>query len=139
MAGWSPSPLHAPEGWSVITRKMQRARPMGAYRNRSNRIAHDQGSTSAGTSAAAASRVGMQAGNGATEQSAHAIEPISMRVPDACRYIGISRSTLYVLIAEGEIEIVKLGCSTLVLTESLRALIAKRRDQASASAARHAD
>jgi excisionase family DNA binding protein len=50
-----------------------------------------------------------------------------MRVPDACRYIGVSRSTLYVLIAEDEIEIVKLGCSTLVLTESLKALIAKRR------------
>ena len=29
--------------------------------------------------------------------------------------------------AIGEIEIVKLGCSTLVLTESLKALIAKRR------------
>ena len=24
-----------------------------------------------------------------------AIEPISMRVPDACRFTGISRSTLY--------------------------------------------
>jgi excisionase family DNA binding protein len=50
-----------------------------------------------------------------------------MRVPDACRYIGISRSTLYLLIAAGEIEIIKLGSSTLVLTESLKALIAKRR------------
>lgn len=57
-----------------------------------------------------------------------------MRVPDACRYIGISRSTLYVLIAEGEIEIIKLGCSTLVLTESLKALIAKRRGLAETSA-----
>jgi excisionase family DNA binding protein len=46
-----------------------------------------------------------------------------MRVPDACRYIGISRSTLYLLIADGELEIIKLGCSTLVLTESLKALI----------------
>ncbi|MBA4164317.1 MAG: hypothetical protein C0510_06755 [Erythrobacter sp.] len=41
------------------------------------------------------------------------------------RYIGISRSTLYVLIARGEIEIVKQGCSTLVLTEILRGLIAR--------------
>ncbi len=50
-----------------------------------------------------------------------------MRVPDACRYIGIGRSTLYVLIADGELEIVKLGSSTLVLTESLKALIEKGR------------
>jgi excisionase family DNA binding protein len=71
--------------------------------------------------------MGQQADTRASSRDALAIEPITMRVPDACRYIGISRSTLYVLIAEGEIEIVKLGCSTLVLTESLKALIAKRR------------
>ncbi|MGQ3228762.1 MAG: helix-turn-helix domain-containing protein [Blastomonas fulva] len=51
------------------------------------------------------------------------IEPISMRVPDACRFTGISRSTLYLLIARGEVEVVKMGTSTLVLTESLRQLI----------------
>lgn len=56
-----------------------------------------------------------------------AIEPIAMRVPEACRYLGIGRSTLYVLISEGEIEFIKLGSSTLVLTESLRNLVARRR------------
>lgn len=55
------------------------------------------------------------------------IEPVAMRVPDACRYVGISRSTLYVLIARREVEIVKLGRSTLVVTESLRRLINSRR------------
>lgn len=55
------------------------------------------------------------------------IEPVAMRVPDACRYVGISRSTLYVLIARREVEIVKLGRSTLVVTESLRRLIESRR------------
>ena len=55
------------------------------------------------------------------------IEPIVMRVPEACRYLGIGRSTLYVLIGEGEIEIVKLGSSTLVLTASLRSLVERRR------------
>jgi len=55
------------------------------------------------------------------------IEPIAMRVPEACRYLGIGRSTLYVLIGEGEIEFIKLGSSTLVLTESLRGLIERRR------------
>jgi excisionase family DNA binding protein len=55
------------------------------------------------------------------------IEPIAMRVPEACRYLGIGRSTLYVLIGEGEIEYTKLGSSTLVLTESLRSLVERRR------------
>lgn len=56
-----------------------------------------------------------------------AIEPIAMRVPEACRYIGTSRSTLYLLIAEGEVEVIKLGSSTLVLTDSLRRLVKRRR------------
>lgn len=60
-----------------------------------------------------------------------AIEPISMRIPDACRFTGISRSTIYMLIARKEIEVVKLGSATLVLTESLRRLIEGRRTQGS--------
>jgi len=50
-----------------------------------------------------------------------------MRVPDACKFIGIGRSTLYVLIARGEVEIVKIGSSTLVVTESLKRLMTNRR------------
>lgn len=56
-----------------------------------------------------------------------AIDPIALRVPDACRFLGIARSTLYVLIAKGQIEIVKLGSSTLVLTDSLRGLVERLR------------
>ncbi len=59
------------------------------------------------------------------------IEPISMRIPDACRFTGISRSTLYLLIGRGEIEIIKLGNSTLVITESLRRLIEGKRCKSS--------
>ena len=55
------------------------------------------------------------------------IEPSVMRVPEACRYLGIGRSTLYVLIGKREIEIIKLGSSTLVLTASLRSLVERRR------------
>ena len=55
------------------------------------------------------------------------IEPMVMRVPEACRYLGIGRSTLYVLIGKREIEIIKLGSSTLVLTASLRSLVERRR------------
>lgn len=54
------------------------------------------------------------------------IEPIAMRVPEACRYLGIGRSTLYVLIGEGEVEFIKIGSSTLVLTQSLRSLVERR-------------
>ncbi|QWC57467.1 helix-turn-helix domain-containing protein [Erythrobacter sp. 3-20A1M] len=55
------------------------------------------------------------------------IEPITMRVPDACRYLGIGRSTLYVLIAARDVEVIKLGSATLVLTTSLRALVERKR------------
>ena len=54
-------------------------------------------------------------------------EPIAMRVPEACRYLGIGRSTLYVLIGEREVECIKLGSATLVLTASLRSLVERRR------------
>ena len=100
---------------------------MGAYPNRSGRHADKQRSLAADARAGTPPRMREQTVNGASTQNALAIEPITMRVPDACRYIGVSRSTLYVLITEGEVEIVKLGCSTLVLTESLKTLIAKRR------------
>jgi hypothetical protein len=50
-----------------------------------------------------------------------------MRVPDACRFTGLSRSSLYLLIARGEVEIVKMGAATLVLTESLRDLVERQR------------
>ena len=59
-----------------------------------------------------------------------AIEPIAMRVWEACRYLGIGRSTLYVLIAKGEFEIIKLGSATLVLTASLRQLVENKRARA---------
>lgn len=50
-----------------------------------------------------------------------------MRIPDACRFTGISRSSLYLLISRSEVEIVKMGAATLVLTESLRDLIERQR------------
>ncbi len=41
--------------------------------------------------------------------------------------IGISRSKLYELIGAGEVETVKLGSATLVIVDSLRALVERRR------------
>lgn len=54
-------------------------------------------------------------------------EPLAVRVPEACRMIGIGRSKLYELIAEGAIEIIKIGAVTLVPMDSLRALIERGR------------
>ena len=54
---------------------------------------------------------------------AMSVEPISMRIPDACKFTGLSRSTLYVLIAQGKIRTAKVGRSTLILTESLRGFV----------------
>jgi excisionase family DNA binding protein len=55
------------------------------------------------------------------------IVPISVRVPEALAMTGLSRSRLYELIKSGEIEIVKVGASTLVLVESLKDAIERRR------------
>ena len=67
------------------------------------------------------------------QHARRAIEPIAMRVPEACRYLGIGRSTLYVLIAKGQVEIIKLGSATLVLTSSLRALVERLRNSGEGS------
>jgi excisionase family DNA binding protein len=56
-----------------------------------------------------------------------ATEPISVRVPEAVRLTGLSRSQLYVMMKAGQIEFVKVGASRLILVESLRAFIEAQR------------
>ena len=51
------------------------------------------------------------------------VEPISVRIREACRLTGIGRSKLYQLIDSGELNVVKIGRITLVPMSSLRALI----------------
>lgn len=63
----------------------------------------------------------------AGESAGDGIEPISVRIPDACRLTGIGRSKLYELIASGDLEVVKIGAMTLVPFESLRHLIKRAR------------
>ncbi len=53
------------------------------------------------------------------------VEPICVRVPVAVKLTGISRSTLYELIADGEIEVVKVGRSTFIRYASLKRLFEK--------------
>lgn len=54
-------------------------------------------------------------------------EPLTVRIPAAIRMTGIGRSKLYELIQSGDIEIVKIGTSTLIPVESLRQLIDRNR------------
>lgn len=53
--------------------------------------------------------------------------PITVRIPDACRMIGFGRSKLYELIADGQVEVIKLGTVTLIPVASLKVLIDRLR------------
>ncbi len=53
------------------------------------------------------------------------MDPILLPVPEACRVIGISRSTLYELIAAGDITIRKIGRKTLIPREDLTSFAAR--------------
>lgn len=50
-------------------------------------------------------------------------EPISVRVPEAVRMTGLSRSRIYELMKSGDIRFAKVGSSTLILVDSLRSFV----------------
>lgn len=54
-------------------------------------------------------------------------EPITVRIRRAVELTGIGRSKMYELIAAGEIDVVKVGSSTLVIFASLKAFVDRRR------------
>lgn len=54
-------------------------------------------------------------------------QPLTVRIPEACRMTGIGRSKLYELIQAGEIEIVKVGRMTLVPVDALQGFINAQR------------
>jgi hypothetical protein len=51
-------------------------------------------------------------------------EPVALRIGDAVRYSGISRSGIYRMAGEGRISLLKAGRSTLVDARSLREVVA---------------
>lgn len=51
------------------------------------------------------------------------IEPLAYSVGEACRVSSLGRTRLYQLIAEGRLEVRKIGKRTLIPASSLRALI----------------
>lgn len=54
------------------------------------------------------------------------LEPISVKIPEAVRLTGLSRSRIYELMKSGDIEFAKVGSSTLIIVHSLRAFIQSR-------------
>lgn len=65
-----------------------------------------------------------------TTEKLGALEPITVRVPDAIRMTGLSRSRLYELLRDREIEHIKVGTSTLILVASIRAWVERCRSHA---------
>lgn len=51
------------------------------------------------------------------------LKPITVRIKEACRLTGIGRSKLYMLIADGHIDTVKVGSMTLIPVRSLEAFL----------------
>lgn len=51
------------------------------------------------------------------------IEPLAYSVREACRISSLGRTRLYQLIAEGRLDVRKIGKRTLIPAASLRALI----------------
>lgn len=51
------------------------------------------------------------------------MEPIVTSVADAAKALGIGRTSIYALISDGRLEIVKLGRRTLVKVASIRRLL----------------
>lgn len=51
------------------------------------------------------------------------MEPLSVNVEDAGRIVGLSRSRIYQMIADGQVEVVRFGRRTVVKTSSLRRLV----------------
>jgi excisionase family DNA binding protein len=56
-------------------------------------------------------------------RNTHATERLAYRVDEACRALGISRTTLYKLIASGELRTVMVGGRRLIPLEAAEALV----------------
>lgn len=54
-------------------------------------------------------------------------KPLTVRIRDACRMTGIGRSKLYELIAQGEIETIKIGTITLMPVAGLEEFLYRQK------------
>jgi excisionase family DNA binding protein len=68
------------------------------------------------------------AGDEASRQDGgQSLAPITVRVPKAVELTGLSRTKLYELIKAKEIEVIKVGSSTLIVVASLHQFVERRR------------
>src|SRR3546814_2861019 len=61
------------------------------------------------------------------DQAARLVDPISVRVHEAVRMTGLSKSKIYQLIASGDIEAAKVGRATVVFVASLTEFLRSNR------------
>lgn len=54
------------------------------------------------------------------------MEPLAISIKDTARTLGLGRTMVYALIAEGRLEAIKIGRRTLVRVDSIRRLVAAR-------------
>jgi len=58
------------------------------------------------------------------------VKPVTIRIPDVMDMTGLCRSTVYELIASGEIDAAKVGRSTVVFIESVERFLEANRIRA---------
>jgi excisionase family DNA binding protein len=54
------------------------------------------------------------------------MEPLAVSINEAAKIIGLGRTSIYAMIADGRLEAFKIGRRTLVRFESIKRLVAKR-------------
>jgi excisionase family DNA binding protein len=62
--------------------------------------------------------------------STNALDPLLHRIPDACRRLSVSRTTLYELIKAGEIRSIKIGARSLIPEVDLQRVLSSRLEAA---------
>jgi excisionase family DNA binding protein len=51
------------------------------------------------------------------------MDPVSVTIPDACKAIGVGRTTVYELIDDGKLDAIKVGGRRLIKVSSIRRLV----------------
>jgi excisionase family DNA binding protein len=54
------------------------------------------------------------------------MEPIAVSINEASKIIGLGRTSIYAMIADGRLQAFKIGRRTLVLVESIRRLVPRQ-------------